>query len=152
MQKIIHVIALLLVSSSVFASEALDKCLDSAVYHEHRIEKEENVKYCFDKFKTSVSKAECYKAIEDHPRLISTYRLKLYAQNICFYDVNSHANLNSCIDEAERFIGASEHDEALFYCYQIFQDRTSKKDCLSVAKKMKFFAKRTYLENHCRKN
>jgi hypothetical protein len=135
-----------------FASEKLQKCLDSSVFHEHRIEKEENVMFCFDQVKNLIPKADCYFAIESHPNLINTYRLKLFTHNICFYDSKPHENLNTCLRDAARFGSATEHDNALFHCYQIFQEKASRKECLTVAKKMKFPAKKNYLENHCLKN
>ena len=152
MRNITQIIFILFFSINSFASEKLKKCLDSSVFHEHRIEKEENVMFCFDQFKNLISKADCFSTIESHPNLISTYRLKLYTQNICFYDSKPHENLNTCLKDAERFGRATEHDNALFYCYQIFQEKTSQKECLGVAKKMKFPVKKNYLENHCLKN
>ena len=133
-------------------ADALQTCLSNSVYHEHRIEKEDNVKFCFDKYKNSITQDSCFKTITKNSVLINNTQLYNFVTSVCFYETGNHANLDSCNAIAKKFKGGAEHDEALFYCYQTFQDRVSKKDCLKTSDKMIFPAKKEYLKRHCLSN
>lgn len=139
-------------SASIGQADPLQNCLSSSVYHEHRIEKEDNVKFCFDKYKSSITQESCYKSIRRNSLLINTSRLHNFTTSVCFYETTNHASLEACNQAAKKFKGAAEHDEALFYCYQTFQDKVSRKDCLKTSEKMIFPAKKEYLKRHCLNN
>jgi hypothetical protein len=148
-----YIFLLLALSLPALANaDALQTCLASTVYHEHRIEKEDNINFCFEKYKNSISQDSCFKTIRKNSLLINTSKLHNFTTSVCFYETGEHKNLYACNESAKKFKGAAEHDEALFYCYQTFQDRVSKKDCLETSAKMIFPAKKEYLKRHCLRN
>lgn len=111
------------------------------------MDKEEFTRRCFDQFKNAMSKDTCFQSAE---RLhLSSTRLTEELKSICFYETSEFSGLKECLKDTRRFRSAMEHDEGVFYCYQRFQDRLSKQQCLQTAHEMIFPAKREYLSAHC---
>ena len=139
----------LLASSYNLMGQTLEKCLASAAYHSHRLDKENTLSYCFNKYKEQVSKKNCFSQIKKYKVLINNQRLLNQTNQVCFFEAGVFNNLKDCLNETKRFNSAVDHDDAVFYCYQSFQDSTSTKQCLDTANKMIFAAKKEYLKNHC---
>lgn len=137
-----------LISVTATAGE-LSQCLYSATYQEHRLEKENSVRACFNKYKSFITKDTCYLFLEKKVSKLSSTRLNEDINSICFYETTLPKDLNSCLLETKRFKSSSNHDEAVFFCYQQYQDRISQKDCLKTASQMIYPAKKEYLQQHC---
>lgn len=69
--------------------------------------------------------------------------------SICFYETTPAKDMNSCLAETKKFKNATNHDEAVFYCYQQFQDKLTAKDCLKTADQLIYPLKKEYLRQHC---
>lgn len=134
---------------SAAANAGLSDCLISASQQEHRLEKEDSVRFCFNKYKESTSKETCYLFFAQKvPKLAST-KLNEEINSICFYETTPAKDMNSCLIETKKFKNAINHDEAVFYCYQQFQDRFKQKDCLKTAEQLIYPLKKEYLQQHC---
>ncbi len=127
----------------------LAKCLTSATYEQHRLEKENAIRSCFNSYKTYINKDTCYLFLEKNVTKISSTKLSEEINSICFYETTVAKDMKSCLIETKKFKTSGNHDEAVFYCYQQFQDAMNRKECLKVAKQMIYPAKKEYLEQHC---
>ncbi|MGZ3691985.1 MAG: hypothetical protein ACXVAX_10805 [Pseudobdellovibrio sp.] len=131
----------------------LEKCLISAAEQEHRIDKENAVNYCFTTFKEKTTKADCFANIKKFkPLIYNSQSLTNNTTSICFYEAGTYSNIGDCLKDAGRFNYAGDHDDAVFYCYQSFQETITKKDCLLTADKLIYAGKRDYLKAHCLEN
>lgn len=127
----------------------LGHCLAQAASIEHRIDREESFKFCFNKNKSSTKRELCFQNVEQRKDVIASMTLTEQLKSICFYETSSFLNIKDCVQDSGKFSSASDHDEAVFYCYQMFQDKLTKQQCQKTAKKMIFPAKREYLIQHC---
>ena len=148
---------LLSVISLTFSLKAqaadLEKCLSAAVEQEHRIDKENAVNYCFSAFKDKTTKSHCYENIKKFRSLISSSQSLINSTNAtCFYEAGVFSNISDCLKDTSRFTYAGDHDDAVFYCYQSFQESITKKDCLMTAGKLIYSGKKDYLKAHCLEN
>ena len=141
----------LLLSWHVQADD-LSKCVLKVAQKEHRLDREDGFRRCFDENKNKVSKDQCLTHAKRYKTLFSSSQLYQENLGICFYESNSFNNISDCIKTAKIFEGANDHDEAVFFCYQTFQEKLSKNQCLAVAKTMRFPWKEQYLRNHCLNN
>lgn len=135
--------------SAIAAATELARCLDSAVVQNHRLEKEDLIRYCYNKHKKNVDKKTCYLNLADKVSKFSSIKLNEEINTICFYETTSAKSMDSCLSEARKFKNSTNHDEAVFYCYQEFQDLLSKKDCLKTAEQLIYPLKKQYLQQHC---
>lgn len=127
----------------------LGQCLYAANFNEHRLEKENSVRLCFDKYKSLISKESCYSYLDKKVAKLSSTNLSEDIKGLCFYDTTPAKDLNACATETKKFKVAANHDEALFYCYQQFQENISQKDCLKISGQMIYPSKKNYLKEHC---
>ncbi|MEQ1721668.1 MAG: hypothetical protein ABL930_00740 [Pseudobdellovibrio sp.] len=133
-------------------AQELERCLNYATAQEHRLEKEDIIKICFDKFKTKINKSECYSYLNKKVKSLDSTKLNEEITSVCFYETSQTPDLNSCMSETKKFKSSNNHDEAVFYCYQQFQEKLSKADCLKTANQLIFPLKKEYLTNHCNNN
>lgn len=136
-------------AASLAQADELEKCLSTVGNNVHRLEREEAVARCFTSFTQITGKDACFGHIEKYKSLISSARLKNLALNSCFYESSSYKTMQDCMGDTKLFKTANDHDEAVFFCYQSFEDRLNKNECKNTAKKLIFPAKRDYLMNHC---
>jgi hypothetical protein len=146
-----------LIVSLIFAgvsagADELEKCLSSVSAMTHRIEREDAVARCFTNFTQTTGKDACFGHIEKFKSLVSSSHLNSLALNSCFYESVSYKSMRDCMQDTKLFKNANDHDEAIFFCYQTFQDRVNKEECTQAARKLVFPAKREYLLNHCLEN
>ena len=134
-------------SLTAFSAD-LDACLTTAG-RAHRLERESSTSDCFSSMPATTSKESCYASLQKFKFLISSSRLYNQSLNSCFYDSAAHKTIGDCLRDTKRFSSASDHDEGVFFCYQQFQEKLSKNECIETAKKMIFPVKKDYLLNHC---
>ncbi len=150
--RIISTILLVgLISLQLKASE-LERCLDFAIAQEHRLEKEDTVKICFNKSLLKLNKNKCYSLLNKKVKSLGSTKLNEEITSFCFYEISQVSDLNSCLSETKKFNTSNNHDEAVFYCYQQFQDKTSYADCIKTANQLIFPLKKEYLTSHCKTN
>lgn len=137
-----------LISSAVVAGE-LARCLFSASEQQHRLEKENSVRQCFNQYKTYINKETCYLFLEKKVSKLSSTKLSEDINSICFYETTPPKNLGSCLVETKKFKNSGNHDEAVFFCYQQYQNKISRKECLNAAEQMIYPFKKEYLREHC---
>jgi hypothetical protein len=142
----------LVLSAFNAGADELEKCLSSVSNTTHRIEREEAVARCFTSFTPMTGKDACFGHIEKFKSLVSSTRLNSLALNSCFYESVPYKSMQECMQDSKLFKTANDHDEAVFFCYQTFQDRLNKEECTHTAKKLIFPAKRDYLLTHCLDN
>jgi hypothetical protein len=130
----------------------LSSCLSLAAIKEHRIDKEEAVRGCFNLHKNTINKDICYFSLDKKVSKKSSARLIEEMSSICFYETTLPNNLDTCLAETKSFKNSINHDDALFYCYQQFQDKIDAKTCLKIANLFVFPLKKTYLKQHCNSN
>lgn len=130
-------------------ADELEKCLSTVGNHIHRLEREDAVARCFTSFAQITGKDACFGHIEKFKSLLTTARLKGLALNGCFYESSAYRTMQDCMSDTKLFKTASDHDEAVFFCFQSFEQRLNKTECTNTAKKLIFPAKRDYLMNHC---
>lgn len=135
----------------VQAADTLLKCITHPrLEREHRLDREAAILACYERFKPSLQKDLCYKTLKRIVMPMDSFSLTDRVRNICFYDAGPAAkDIASCLKESRQFVKAAEHDEAVFYCYQQFQDSMSTKDCLKTADQLIFPGKEDYLRQHC---
>ena len=147
----LHVLFLtlaLLSAQHVFAAD-LSPCLARAESKGHRLDREDAVKACFEKNKSLIKHEDCFKQARANRSAQSSESLKEDLKAICFYETSGYDGINDCLLQSRRFRSSNERDEAVFYCYQIFQDKLNSKKCLRVAENLIFAAKREHLTQHC---
>lgn len=149
--KIISILVIGFVSISLQASE-IEQCLSYAISQEHRLEKEDAVKICFEKYKSKIDKNTCYDLIKKKVRSLDSSRLNEDITSTCFYDTTAAPDINSCLSESKKFKSSNNHDEAVFFCYQQFQEKLGKNECLKAAEQLIFPLKKEYLKQHCNNN
>ncbi len=137
-----------MISSAVVAGE-LARCLFSASEQQHRLEKENSVRQCFNQYKTYINKETCYLFLEKKVSKLSSTKLSEDINSICFYETTPPKNLGSCLVETKKFKNSGNHDEAVFFCYQQYQNKISRKECLNAAEQMIYPFKKEYLREHC---
>lgn len=145
---VISFIVSCLIGSAAMAGE-LAQCLFSASEQPHRLEKENSVRHCFNQYKSYINKENCYLFLAQKVSKMSSIKLSEDINAICFYDTSAPKSLNSCLKETKKFKSSGNHDEAVFFCYQQFQDKISQKDCLTAAEQMIYPFKKEYLRQHC---
>jgi hypothetical protein len=148
---ILSFICLLLSGIQAFSSE-LNDCLNLANYHQHRLEKEAGVRFCFNKHKNTLTKEACNQTVDKKVAPMDSIRLTEDMRGLCFYDTPPTPTLKGCLQDTKRFKSASNHDEAVFFCYQQFQEKLTTAECLKTAKQLIFPVKKEYLEQHCYEN
>lgn len=145
---VLFLILALLSVQNVFSAD-LGTCLARAESQGHRLDREEAVRNCFDKNKSLVKRDECFKQIRSNRSAQASETLKEDLKSVCFYETSSYSGINDCLLQSRRFRSSGDRDEAVFYCYQIFQDKLDKKQCLRVAENLIFASKREHLSQHC---
>lgn len=135
-------------------AHAIDNCLRLIVTKSdiHRIDKEDGIKNCFEINKAILTKEVCYQKAEIIKNTIHSSRLHSKILNTCFYDVGIFTNVKNCLAATRNFQLANDHDDAVFYCYQSFQESINQTSCLNVANELIFPMKKDYLKRHCLQN
>lgn len=152
-RDVLFILSLIFLSVTAAAETAgLNKCLAQATYREHRLEKEDSIRNCFNNHKSALKREVCYKNATKSVNLVHSTTLLNDLISTCFYETESFQNLKDCLVDTDKFKNASAHDEAVFYCYQTFQDKMTKKDCSETAEALIFPAKKNYLSRHCMEN
>ncbi len=152
---VFRIISIILVGGLVsleLEAQDFEGCLNFATAQQHRLEKEDTVKTCFNRFKTKINKNECYSFLNKKVKSLDSIRLNEEITSVCFYETSKAPDLNSCMNETKKFKSSNNHDEAVFYCYQQFQEKLSKADCLKTANQLIFPLKKEYLTDHCNNN
>ena len=149
--RFISILSIFFLSIAIKATE-LSNCIYQATYREHRLEKEDSVLFCFNKFKALISKNNCYELLVNKVHPLASTKLNEQVNAICFYETTPASDLKSCLIETKKFKISGNHDEAVFYCYQQFQDNITLKDCLKTANQLIFPLKKEYLLQHCENN
>lgn len=128
---------------SVFASSSFavykstfEKCLES---------QPNETQLCLSKINKKTTLNSCFEAADS---LKSNY-LKENTRLYCFYQISHFSNLDKCINQAQKFILADNHDAALFECHNQFQLIINKKSCLKISNLFRFDSKGRYLKNYC---
>ena len=104
----------------------------------------------FNQYAPKITQEKCNSL---NKKIISKLDSSLISENtslICFYETNnSYTSLNACIEQTKKLKNPYNHDDALFYCYQQFQEKMTLAECLKTSKKMIFPTKQDYLAGHC---
>lgn len=132
----------------VFAAD-LRACMARAESQNHRLDREDAVRNCFTSFKSYMKRDTCFAEIRKNRSAQASSTLTEDLKAVCFYETTGYANASDCIKESRKFISAGDRDEGVFYCYQVFQEKLDKKQCLAVAKHLIFPGKREHLSEHC---
>lgn len=75
--------------------------------------------------------------------------LKEETLQYCFYQLSEFATLNSCVNKAQNFKTAINHDEALFECVRQHQTSIAPESCKQIARQMRYPEKSKYLLRQC---
>lgn len=151
--RAIAVALTLLFSFSAFSAE-LDTCIKTVLSKPklYRLEKEESIKSCFELNKANIDQDTCFEKAKDIKNWVHSTQLQNQMLSTCFYDTKPFKSVAKCTAAARNFPLASDHDEAIFYCYQIFQENLNQNQCVDIADKMIFPLKKDYLKRHCLQN
>ena len=135
-------------------SEDLDQCFKKVLQKTklHRIDKEDSLYNCLEIHKSNLTKDSCFKKVNKLNNFVHSAQLHTRLKTICFYEAGSFDTMNSCIKTSSQFELANEHDDALFYCYQSFQETISQTQCIGLANRLIFPLKKDYLKRHCLQN
>lgn len=151
--RVLVVVLTLLFSYSAHSSE-LDSCIKTVLSKPKlfRLEKEESIKNCFELNKANMDQDTCFAKAKNLKNWVHSTQFQTQMISICFYDTKPFKSVASCIRAADNFSFANDHDEAIFYCYQTFQENLNQNQCISLADKMIFPLKKDYLKRHCLQN
>ena len=131
------------------AATGLSQCLARGEQREHRLDREASLRLCFDQHKGALTKELCFQHVAKSRTASASTTLSEELKAVCFYETSGFAAIRECLKDSGRFRAAGHHDEAVFYCFQMFQDKLTRKECLLTAKNMIFPAKKNYLSQHC---
>ena len=138
--------------SQLLSATELSRCLNLAKERPHRLEKEESILSCFEKNKQQITRQTCYNSItKDITKAVSS-KIAEQIRSICFYETTYSKDNDACIKDVEKFKNTINHDEALFYCFQQFQEKIDKKECIKIANKLIYPLKKEYLKQYCERN
>lgn len=148
--KILGLMTVVLVlMSSVTTAENINQCLSKAQSQSHRLDRLDEIKTCLTRYVSTLSKNECNSLVEKKSSLWGSIKLTEEARLLCFYETPNGPDIRSCLRDAKKIQDAPRHDEAVFYCYQQFQEKLSLDDCLFTARQMIYPVKMDYLKQHC---
>lgn len=150
--QILSVVFLSLSRGSFAAENSFGTCMRTANRFEHRIDRMENIRNCFETEKKNLTAETCLAVVNQKIRDKYTTRFEDELRSICIYETTSLASLEKCEVQADKFRSSYNHDDAIFFCFQQFQEKLSKKQCLNSAAKLIFPLKRDYLKQHCKDN
>ena len=150
--KYLFIFVLVLTGASSGLAGDLQNCLTVANKRTHRIDREEGVRFCFTQYKQSTDNNSCVNLLEKSKLKALSSSLKDEMRSLCFYETTPPKDIASCRKDAKKFKDSYNHDEAIFYCYEQFQEKISKKECLESAEDMIFPSKKEYLKEHCLSN
>lgn len=132
------------------ASE-LDHCL--ARVHQikgtHIVTREEQVRTCFKNNKKNISANLCFRAVAQDPLVAKSINFKEEMNSFCFYQVAQFSTPRECMAKIQIFSSADNRDEAVFSCYQKFQNQIGRQLCLQMSEQMVFDEKKDHLQNRC---
>ena len=144
---------ILLVSCSIGADAAdLSRCLSLTAYKQHRLEKEDLIRSCFNQYKLVITKETCHSLLTKKVSKLASTKLSDEINALCFYDTTPAKDMNACLKDTKKFKSTANHDEAVFYCYQQFQDKLTQNECLKTADQLIYPLKKEYLQQHCNNN
>lgn len=151
--RALFVVLSLLFSHAAFSSE-LDSCIKTVLSRPklYRLEKEESIKNCFELNKAQIDQDTCFSKAKNLKNWVHSSQLQTQMLSTCFYETQPFKSVASCTRAAQNFTLAGDHDEAIFYCYQIFQEKLNQNQCIDLADKMIFPLKKDYLKRHCLQN
>ncbi len=141
--------AFTLATAGAASGAEIDSCLLSTRQREHRIDRQENAKFCIDKFKNSITQSACNELVDKNVVPLASTVLTDEMRGLCFYETTLTTDVGTCLKSAKKFKISANQDEAVFYCYQQFQEKIGKTECLKIADRLIFPAKRDYLKQHC---
>lgn len=144
----IVLLTLILTGFSAKAS-SMGSCLALAEAKVHRLDRLDEVKNCLTRYATTLSKNDCHSLVEEKSSDWSSIKLTEEAHSLCFYETSAEKDIRSCLRYTKKLQDASRHDEAVFFCYQQFQEKLNLDDCLYVARQMIYPVKTDYLKQHC---
>lgn len=137
MTSIVRILIFILISTSaVSQAETLERCLTNSP---------QEVKSCVQKSLKNLTLNSCVQITNS----IKSHFLSENVRNFCFYEISEFPTFARCLTEAQKFISADRHDDALFECYRQFQYRLSDKQCHELAQILRYPNKAAYLERHC---
>ena len=147
--KNLFVICSLLFISILGQAAALDSCLTTASKIDHRLNRFDATLECFQKSKNAVSSDSCFLAVQNLKPGQTSIELNERLRSHCFYEASQFKTVELCLAKAEIFQLAINHDEAVFECYNQFQENLNQKQCLKLSELLKYPAKKDYLDAHC---
>jgi hypothetical protein len=139
----------LVLMGSITTTENINQCLSKAQSLSHRLDRLDEIKACLTRHVSGLSKNECHSLVEKKSSLWGSIKLTEEARLLCFYETPSGPDIRTCLRDAKKIQDASRHDEAVFYCYQQFQEKLSLDDCLFTARQMIYPVKMDHLKQHC---
>lgn len=142
-------ILLMVFGANLAQALPIDTCLAKADTISYRLDRLEALRACFNSHKAELNRESCNQIINTKIKQQYSIKLTQDLQNFCFYEMAKTKNLKSCLREAHHIQSANDHDEAVFYCYQEFQDNMSRENCMMTSKQFVFPAKSDYLKQHC---
>ena len=148
MKNVIVILSLLMGSLSAQAT-TLDTCLAVAAKNDHRLNRFDSTLDCFQKSKNVINSDSCFAAVQNLKSGQTSIELNERLRSYCFYDASQFKNVKSCLSKTAAFQLAINHDEAVFECYNQFQENLNQKQCLKISDLLKYPAKKEYLESHC---
>jgi hypothetical protein len=145
--KFLILLALVFGSSGSYA-RSFSQCVSSA-NNQHRFEREESLVDCFQQFKGLLGSDNCYAQIKKLKSVQRSERLSEQLKMICFYDASIFQSAPHCLARAVEFGDADSHDEAIFECFNQFQEKLNRKSCIEMSSKLIYPSKKDYLLQHC---
>lgn len=147
--KNLFVLCSLILFSLLGHAASLDSCLATAAKNDHRLNRFDATFECFQKGKGAISSDSCFLAVQNLKPGQTTIEMNERLRSYCFYDASQFKSIKSCLNKANTFELAINHDEAIFECYNQFQENLNQKQCLKISELLKYPAKKEYLEAHC---
>ncbi len=127
----------------------LDLCLATAAKNDHRLNRFDATLECFQKSKSSIGSDSCFTAVQNLKPGQTSIELNERLRSYCFYDASQFKTIKMCLAKVNAFQLAINHDEAVFECYNQFQENLTQKQCLKISELLKYPAKKEYLKAHC---
>lgn len=135
--------------SGVAEANKLDLCLESSLQKSHRLDQEESIRDCFENHKINRSFNSCLQLADKLEKALVSSRFEDEIRNLCFIESTLPESSESCMKATRKFKNPYTHDDAVFMCFQTFQDKMNKPLCLKHVSHMIFPLKKDYLKKHC---
>lgn len=139
-------------TSYSFAANSFQNCINKAEQKKHITDQMNETQDCFYQNKNYLNVNLCYKELEKNKVAKKSLDLTEDLKELCFYQTTEFDSASHCLKKAILFRNADDHDEAIFQCYQQFQSKLNKQQCISISKALIYPAKKDYFLQHCLNN